>query len=271
MRVAAVCIALVLVGCKKPTPITTANRLEEDLLVKQLRSRVVPNPSQAKLSVKMRSKPLGIAAPPLAGGLIVDRPGRAYLAILDPIGSPVLTLTSDGTAAAMTNTRDKEWIHAEDAQMALGSATEQSVALDDVISLLMGLVPVEQDMVKDRTEEADGVRLDIDGPGQTSFSALVDATNATPKSIRVDNAEGEQLVLATYEPFELQGDSWMPTNLLLEVPSVELTINVRYKTWKVLETAPDVFNVVPPKGYTVVPMEAYVERMSQSPEVPLAE
>jgi hypothetical protein len=156
--------------------------------------------------------------------------------------------------------------------MALGSATSGSVALDDIISLLLGLVPVEQDMVKDRLDDEDGVRLAIDGPGDTQFSALVDASNATPKTIRVDSAKGDELVRATYEPFELQGDSWLPTNLLLEVPSVELTINVRYKSWKALETAPDVFNVEPPKGYTVVTMDEYVARMAeQGPEVPLAE
>lgn len=259
-RALVVGLMLAVVGCKKPLP--TGPTLEEDALVKLMRARDVPNISSARLSVKMHSKPLGIAAPPLAGGLVIERPNRAYIVVKDPIGSPVLTITTDGDSAAMMNSRDKEWIVAEDAAMSLGSATEGQISMDDVVSLLLGLVPVGQDMVKDRRESDEGVHLDIEGPGGTSLDVLMDAVNATPRSVTVDDKDGRRLVNATYDPFSMVGESWMPTHLLLEVPSVELKVNVRYKTWKPLETAPDVFKLDPPKGFTVIPMDDYVTRMS---------
>ena len=127
-RALAMTVALVAGACVKK-PVVTAPPLEQDALVQMVRSRPVPDPTQARFSIKMRSKPLGIAAPPLGGGLVVDRPGRAHIAILGPTGSPVVTLSSDGTRVVFLNTHDRQYITADNAATLLGGATGDAVSL----------------------------------------------------------------------------------------------------------------------------------------------
>lgn len=251
-------------ACKPKPPPTLAEQLAEDELLAQMRTRPVPDPSQAKLTVKLRSKPLGIAAPPLGGGLVVDRPGRAYFVILSPVGGPVFTLTSDGAGVAMMNTRDREWVVSEDAALALGSATGDQLVLDDLVALLLGLVPADPKQVRARTETADGVQLVIEAPGGVLLEALIDPILATPRSIRVTDAASKELVLATYEPFQQVGDAWLPSGLVLFVPSVELTIELRYRSWKELDAPPDVFKLEAPPGYAVLSMAEYAEKMAEA-------
>ncbi len=263
--VGALVLAHALMACKKPASVERLPGMEVDELLMAVRDRFVPNPAQARLSVKMSSEPLKIAAPPLAAGLIVDRPGRAYFALMSPLGGPVLTLVSDGKGAAMTNTRDRQYVYAEDAATMLGEASEGSVRLDDLVSLLLGLVPISESLVLERTTVAAGVQLVVSGPGKTVLTTVVNPAQATPVSVSVTDADAATVVTANYEPFELVEDAWMPTEIHIYVPSVDLKLDLRYKSWKMLDEAPDVFELSAPEGYTSMTMEEYVASLEEPP------
>lgn len=260
-RAIAVAVALVASACVKK-PIVVAPPLEEDTLVQMVRARPVPDPTQARFSIKMRSKPLGIAAPPLGGGLVVDRPGRAHIAILGPTGSPVVTLSSDGQRAVFLNAHDRQYIFADDVATLLGGATGDAVSLDDVVSLLLGLLPVEAAHVRSKQILAEGVEFVFDGPAGTVLTALVDPATGTPVHVSVDDAHGKRTVEASYEPFMAVDAFLLPTRIDIDVPSVELSLDLKFKSWTMITEVPDVFSPVAPEGYEVMTMSEYGKRMS---------
>ena len=252
------------VGCKKPAP-PDVPTVEEDEIVAMLRDRPVPDPTNGRFSIKMRSKPLGIAAPRLAGGLVVDRPDRAYLAILDPVGSPVVTMHSDGDTVVFMNNRDKLFVAQADADEAMGLATEGAVGLSDAVSMLLGLLPLDDAQVTERVEEDDDTtRFTFEGPGGIVIRAWVDTGNATPRRVEVDDTKGQRAVNASYEPYQVVEGALLPTAVVLEVPKVELTLDVRFKTWKRIPQAPDVFAPTAPDTYETISFREFLDRMGDT-------
>ena len=261
----ALLIALLVVGACKKRVTPTGPALPEDALLSAMRARTVPDPVRARFNVKLRSKPLKIPAVSTGGGLVVDRPGKAYVAVFDPLNRPIFVAKSEGVGFAMENHHDKQWVFAEDAKAVLGKATEGAVELDDLVSLLLGLVPVDASTVRSRETVETGVRLVLDGPGGTTLTTVVDPALATPSSVIVDDAEGARVVTATYESFELYDDDvpdgpLLPSRVTIYVESVELTLDLRFKTWKALDAVPEVFGLVAPGGYEQLTLEEYAER-----------
>lgn len=260
-------LLVLLAGCVKKPPVATGAAMQQDALLVAVRGRPAPDPAQAKLSVKLTSRKLGIAAPPLAGGLIVDRPGRAYFTMLSPFGTPVFTVTSDGTGVQMINTQDRQFIYAEDAAAALQGASGGTVAIDDVVGLLLGQLPIDPAKVRSREPVEGAIRFVTDGPGGTVLTALIEEVHATPLRIDVADAKGAPIVSATYEPFiEVETSWWLPSRVILEIAAVEMTIDVRYKTWQQLAQAPEVFRTTAPEGYTSISFEQYAAEMKKKLE-----
>lgn len=258
-------VAVVGTACKKPVTVAAAGaELAEDELVTLLRARAVPDKVNARFSIKMKSKPLGIAAPRLGGGLVVERPDRAYVALLDPVGSPVLTLASNGEMVAFTNRHDKQFVSESHAKDALAQATGDAVTLDQLVSMLLGLLPLEDKQVRSREVTEGGVLLAFDAPGGVVARTVVDPAKGTPTLVEVDKPSGGLAVRATYQPFEDVEGHWMPTEIDLEIPHVELTANIVFKQWKVLETAPDVFSPTAPEGYAVLDFATFVDTMGSA-------
>ncbi len=252
--------AAVLGGCPKKGVESALPALKPAALRVALAERPVPDPATARLSVKLTSDKLRIHAPPLGGGLVVDRPGRAWFALLNPLGQPVLTVTSDGADVAVTNTRDRQVVLAKGAAADLGLAADGAVGLDDVVALLVGLLPVDAD--KARFGEAEGgVGVRARGPAGTEITAVVDAGTGAPRAVDVTDTEGKPLVHADYEPFALQGDAWLPTRVTLYVTPLDLRVDVRYKSWSFPDEAPDVFGITVPDGFSVVTPAELAEAM----------
>lgn len=254
-------------GCKKKLPEPIPVALAEDALLVAMRARPLPDPAQAKLSVKLTSKQLGIAAPPLNGGLIVDRPGKAYFTILSPFGGSVFTVATDGTSATMINTQDRQIVRAADAAHLLSGASADAVQLDDLVGILQGLVPLAPGSVTSREDVEGGVLFKAKGPANTTIAAVVEKAGATPVRVDVSNAEGALLVTAVYEPFvPSEGGFLVPSRVTLVVLPVDLTVDVKYKTWTVLTTVPDVFTPASPEGYTEMTFEEYGAEMKKRME-----
>jgi hypothetical protein len=259
-RAAVIGLLLGPVGCKKRPPVALPT-LAEDALLTAMRSRPSLDPAQARFSVKLASKPLGITAPPLGGGLIVDRPGMAWVTVLNPLGGPVFTVASDGQQVAMVNSYDKQFVHADDASEALIGATGGAIRLDDVVGLLQGLVPIEPAKVRARRVVEGGVEFVAEGPAGTTLTTVVEEVYATPLSVVVTGGDGATLVTATYEPFLDAEGVRVPSRVTIFVPSVELTVDVKFKSWVVPESLPDVFAPTAPEGFLQLTFAEYAALM----------
>lgn len=260
-RAGAVVTILALAACRKPAPLPT---VEEARLLEALAARPVPDPAQARFSIKMRSETLKIRAPRLGGGLIVDRPDRAYLAVLDPLGSPVITLSTDGQRVVFVNNHDKQYVAQDDVRGALGEAARAEVRIEDLTGLLLGLLPVDDARVRLQETTDEGLHLVFAAPGGIQVDALVDPETATPRRVMVDDAQGRRAVIATYEPYQLVDGMLLPTAIVLDVPSVDLNLDLRFKTWRAIPEAPDVFSPVAPASYEVITFSEFVDRMGDS-------
>jgi hypothetical protein len=212
----------------------------------------------------VNSEQLGLAVPSLGGGLIVERPGRAHLVVMSPVGGPVVTLTTDSTKLGLMISRGKQWVEEPDGQGLIRDATQGAVSLDDIVGLLLGHVPLqEQDVVSRHSVDAI-TTLVAEGPGETTLTAEVDALSATPRSLSVTNRDGEEMVRASYEPFEMLDDVPMPTSVVVYVKSIDLELRLRYKSWKALDEAPDVFGVSSPDGFETISFKEFGAAMAEA-------
>jgi hypothetical protein len=244
-------------------------KVAEGEVVTMLRTRPVPDPTQARFTIKMHSKPLKIIAPRLGGGLVVDRPDRAFLVILDPLGSPVLELATDGRRVVFVNHHDRQYVTQDNAAASLGDITNGALTLPDVVGMLIGLLPIDQARVMTEERTPEGLELvRFEGPQGLLVTTWVDPTTATPRRVEVDNAKHERVVNATYQPFAVVDGSLLPSQVDLEVPSVELTVNVDFRVWKPIASAPDVFSPPPPDRYAIIPFADFVEKMGRSVDEP---
>lgn len=254
---------LVVGGCaKKPVP--TGPRLAEDELLRVVRERATPEVLQGRFSIKMRSPKLGIVAPRLAGALILQRPTNAWIAVYDPVGSPVIQLASDGDRVIFINSHDREAVVQEGTGDVLAEATGGRFGMQDIVDVVLGRLPLHQLQLVEREETPEGMRYGFEGPEQTKVRTWLDAVAGTPTRIEVDGKDGALALTATYPPFTTtETGAVLPAGLAIEVPSVELTLDLVFKTWKVLDAAPDVFAPPAPDGYEVMDFPTYGERSKE--------
>ncbi len=256
-------VALFAAACAKRPLAPGGPRLDDDELLRVVRERPTPVALQSRFSIKMKSPKLGIVAPRLAGALIVERPTKAWIAVYDPVGSPVIQLASDGERVLFLVSRDREAVEQMGAGDALSEATGGRFGMHDVLDVVLGRLPLDRLDPKGRQETPEGIRYDFVGPDATSVRTWLDPVAGTPVRIEVDGKDGALALIATYGPFvpvDEAGLVLLPQGLVVEVPSLELTLDLIFKTWKPLEQAPDVFTPAVPEGYEVMDFEAYGER-----------
>ena len=231
------------------------------------RARVIPDLLRARFNVKIRSKPLDIAGS-TGGGLVIDRPGSARIDLFGPLGSPLLTVTSDGAGLSVLLIDKQRQLVATDAEAVLREATHGSAGLDDILAVLVGELPFEGaplrsiEPVGDGTKpDEDGIRVLLEGPRGTTVVALIDPELGTPKRIEALDPKLGSLLVATYDRFESVGDVLLPTRVEVTVPSVDLTLEARYREWSVLSEPPKAFSVQAPAGYTTESLEVALRRV----------
>lgn len=247
------------VGCKKAPP-ATGPAMETDALLEHLSSREVPEVVRSRFSVRLRSKPLGINPPPLGGGVVLERPDRLYLAIMNPVGGVVVSATSDGRRLLFLNQRDRQAFVDEDLVESLAQSTEGQLSPADVVDVFLGLLPVEARHLQRTRREGEQLRMRFQREGGVALTAWVDPVQGTPRRLVLTKGGGRPLVEVTYEPFASQdGEPLLPTRMVWEVPAVELSVDLRFRSWSILDGAPDVFAPEIPDRFEVRPMSAMRE------------
>ncbi|MGC6513974.1 MAG: hypothetical protein ACON4N_05735, partial [Myxococcota bacterium] len=237
---------LMMSACKKNRPLPVVVTSADVDVLSVLTARETPDVLQARFGIKLKSKVLGMAGT-TTGGLVVEQPtasdaGRVYFAILTPLGGPVFAITTDGTSLGILNAQDKVYVLGEGTQFIVGEEGTEQVDVDQLAALLLGRVAIQPERVTHRSRMDDDVlHVRATGPGGTLLSADLDVRSAAPRRLALLNDEGETQVQLDYGPFEVVDGMTLPSEVTLTVPSVELTVDLRYKSFKELDEAPDVF------------------------------
>lgn len=249
-----------LCGCGPRSQPTPAPAPRDDL-VDMARARPIADILQARFHIKLRSSVLDLAGS-TGGGLVVERPGRGYLAILGPLGSPLLTAASDGEAMGVMIAKGKRYLVAEDAEQVLSETTSGVAGMDDVLALLVGDLPFDKAAItSSKVVEPSGRQVEFSGPSGTRVEAIIDARTATPRALSAFDEKGGLVLKAEYGEFEAIGESLMPKSVDLFVPELGLTIGLRYKGWSTPEEAPDVFKIESPEGMTVESLNEMIAKL----------
>lgn len=247
-------------GCAKKRPPVEAPAQAPPVVLQMAQSRPIPDPLQARYSFRIRSERLDLAGS-TNGVLIVDRPGNAHLALLAPIGGPVFTLSSDGAGVSVVLPRDRRHLVSPDAQGVLNEAAGGFASLDDLFGLLVGDLPLDDARVVGRTEREDEVHVVLDGPNETVVVVVLDPALATPKLLQAQR-DGQRVLSASWAPFQEVDGALLPTEVALEVPALDLRIDLRYRSWRVLEEVPDVFGLGAPAGFSTGSLEEALRELS---------
>ncbi len=246
--------AALLCGCPKnpriepPVPDPPRATLLDDAL-----QRTLPLGLRGRFGFKIRSEVLGLSGS-TGGVLILDRPGRGHLAVLGPLGGPLVTLKTDGVGLAITNLRGQEHLLVEEADALVLDQTRGVAGIDALLGLLVGELPLSGLEVREQEIlEGGDLRVVFSGPQEITVDAVIGASGAVPVSLEARDRQGTLLVLAEYGPFAPMGDGaepLMPTEVSLNVPALLLELDVQYKDkgWIALEEAPPVFGLEPPEG-----------------------
>ena len=253
-------------GCPRAKGPATA--VEPDPALLQLaRARTVPGTLRSRFHFKVVAEALDISGS-TGGVLILDRPGRGHVAVMGPLG-PLAKVQTEGTGLAVLIQRGRQHLVSDAASDALAALSEGLLDLDDVLGLLVGALPLQEVAVRTQERLEDGdLKLVLAGPQNVALDLIIDDPSGTPVALELRNAEGTALLTATYAPFELweEGAAMMPTETRLEVPSIGLELDVRYKSWKLLDEVPEVFGLEAPEGFTSAPLPTNL--LQASPQAP---
>lgn len=254
---------LFLIACGRGLPPEVAAQAP-DAVLQMARARPVPQHTQARFNIKVRSKKLDLAGN-VGGGLVTSRPGKLRFAILTPVvGTPMLSVISDNVGLAATIPKKKEHLVALDAESVVREATSGAAGLDDVLALMVGDLPFDEAKTKSRKKlDEETVRIVFVGPQKTLVTAVLDARLGVPRSLSAADKKGKTLLMATYEPFKDQDGYLMPTKVALEVPALDLLVELRYKSWKFPEEEPTVFSLVAPEDFIEASLEETVRKLAE--------
>ena len=250
-------------GCGRSLPPEDPSHIPESVL-DMGRARPTPNPVRARYHLKVRSTPLDVAGS-TGGALIFDRPGKGHLAVLGPLGAPLVTLTSDGVGLAVDFTRDKRHLVGVDAEAVVRETTGGIVGIDDLFGLLVGDLPLDDAKVRSTDLLENGqVQLVLQGPRKSTIVAVLDPTLGTPVSMVANDRNKRRLLAVSYEPFDTHEDGTLvPSTVDIEIPQLEMSVTLRFKSWKNLDEVPDVFSLDAPDGYRVESLERAMQSIGQ--------
>jgi hypothetical protein len=263
---------LLLLGCPPKEP--TEPAVVPTTVVDLARARPVLEPAKVRFSVRIKSKPLDIAGQ-TNGGMIVDRPGMGRLELFGPLGGSLFTAASDGTMLSILLPSKQKFLVATDAEVVLRETTGGVAGIDDVLALLTGDLPFDEapvtsiTTVGDGSKDTDGARVVLQGPKNTVIEAILDPETATPKRLIARDAKGDTLLAAAYDKFEAVGDRMVPTRVEVFVPSIDLSVEAKYRNWEILEPVPDgVFALQAPPDFQTESLEtavrSAVDKMTQA-------
>jgi outer membrane biogenesis lipoprotein LolB len=254
MRTIGLLVAVVVFAAacaKKPAPYAIS-RVEPALVWGQLNELSFPDQLQSRFQIKVRSKPMGLGGT-TGGGLQVARPGRARLEIFGPLGGSLVSVASDGEALGVWLARDHRHLRASDAESMIRDATGGAVGMDEVLGLLVGQVPLPDEVPSFSHLDSGLVRASYVGPRGLILDLDVDPQAGTPMRLTAKEREDQVTFEVAYEGWSAFGAGQLPQKVDLTFPAVELFVSFRYASWKVPDTLLSM-DTDPPTGVVSEPL-----------------
>lgn len=238
-------ILALMLGCgDKPPPAASGDATSA---AEQAWARSLPFALKASFAVSVDAPRAGTKGT-TRGALLVHRPGRFRMEIFSPMGTPLVSAASDGDAFGMYLGAQNTWIGTPVAEQALRELTGGAAGLEDLISVLTGRLPFQGATVSDASRTETGWAYTFDGPDNTKALVELDGQELLNQSIVAIDDAGETALTAVYSDYMRAEGNRLPEKLELEVPGLELTLEIKYSSWQELGVIPDSFSIPAPPG-----------------------
>lgn len=230
-------------ACRKPSALPSAFDGADPLAAL---SAPLADPMRGRFSFKIASEPLGLKGS-TGGAIIVDRPGRLHFAVLGPLGGALATAQTDGDRASIVIRRDAQHYWADAVEDEVRTWTDGQLGVDGVVGMFLGRVPMPDPAEIESTDdgglayEERGLRVKLSG------------LPLLPEEVRIVESDGTERLTLRYTGFENTDAGLLPTGWSLSVPALELALDVKFKSFEAIETAPDVFGTEAPVGFSSAP------------------
>jgi hypothetical protein len=249
-------ILFMALGCVKPRgPIIPAVVGDPDVVVALARRQNTADTLQGRFTVTFEMRDRSFKVP---AAILMDHPDHFRFEIYTPLGTPLGTIVSDGSALHAWSQRDRTFYQGDEATAVLKEITGGAVSISDFLAIITGTMPlVDAEILHiGRTVfEDDGVVIVMLGPDDIRVRAVIDPRLGVVTRLRVDppsdSAGYEEpttkpLVEVRYEGIVREGRSILPKRITFELPRLGWRVHLDAKRWRALNQAPDAFSMTPP-------------------------
>jgi outer membrane lipoprotein-sorting protein len=262
---------ILLLGCVKPSgPIVPAIVGDPDVVVALARRQNTADTLQGRFSVKIEMQDRSFTVP---AAILMDHPDRFRFELYTPLGTPLGTLTSDGTALHAWSQRDRTFYEGNTATAVLKEITGGEVSVHDFLAIITGTMPLidaEILHVGRTVFDEEGVVIVMLGPDDIRVRAVIDPRLGVVKRLRVDppsklagyeTPTTSPIIEVLYEGIVREGRSVLPQRITFDLPRLGWKIRMDNKRWRALNQAPDAFTMTPPSGATIKDLVEAIEAM----------
>jgi outer membrane biogenesis lipoprotein LolB len=247
------------------------SRTEATRVVEELRSRPIPRSLQARFQIKVGS---ASGSGSTTGAMVTHMPDKFRLEILTPLGTPMITVASNGEAIHAWSQQRATFYRGDDALKVLGELTGGAVDMTDVLRLLTGGLPLHDAPVLATEAREDGVLVVLGAPGDVRIRALIAPKKRLVRRVDIglapssDSIEISELyaVFDIHDHMRIDGAHY-PEEMLVELPPVGWTLELTFHTWDELGVIPDVFDIEPPAGGHVEDLEATLRKAADQQQL----
>lgn len=259
-------LAIPMAGCGprkvKPVPPQAAAQM-----VDELRSRKLPRSLQARFQIRVGSNGQSGST---TGAIITHMPDQFRLEILTPLGTPMLSVASNGTAIHAWSQQQNTFFRGDDAFAVLGELTGGAVTMVDVLQLLTGGLPLPDAPLLETASTEQGVWFVLGGPRNVRVRALVSPKKRLVQRIEIGravSAESPEIaevvaVVDVSDHMRIDG-SLYPEEMTIDIPPVGWTLELTFHTWDELGQIPAVFDMPVPPGANVADLEQTLRKAAE--------
>ncbi len=206
---------------------------------------------QARLKVQVEAAGMSISFP---GVLVLDGEDRGHLAALGPLGAPVVTVTGVGDAVAIRDVRQRIVYIGASADDVL--ATVLGLGVEDLWDLFRGDV-ADWGRWQPADPTLGTLRMERKGVDGDRYEVLSES-NGRPIRVEWVDAQGTVEGELRWTGFVTAPDGVgaVPDGWVWSWPARGVHIEIVAESWRRPDPNPSIFDLVPPQGFEVRPLEA---------------
>jgi outer membrane biogenesis lipoprotein LolB len=257
-------LAIPVHGCgPKQVPKADANQI-----VDELRGRSLPRSLQARFQIRVGTNGQSGST---TGAIITHMPDKFRLEILTPLGTPMVSVASNGSAIHAWSQQQSTFFRGDDAFAVLEELTGGAVTMADVLQLLTGGLPLPDAPVLATQSAEEGVWFVLGGPRDVRIRALVHPKKKLVRRVEIGRASSSDspdivdlVAIFDVSDYMRLGGSLYPEEMTIDIPPVGWTLELTFHTWDELGQIPDVFDLPVPAGATVADLEQTLRDAAES-------